>query len=296
MAGELGIKVYRDLDAVLRDDGVDMLDICVPTFLHREFVEKTLAAGKHALCEKPMALTVEDCAAMVEAGEKASAKFMVAHNHRFYVENDMIQKLAVSGRMGKIYSCSAYRIGVTPDWSEGGWITDPLKSGGAATDFILHDIDLCNWIGGRPRLVMAQGIRSERGAWDYMDISIDYDSGIKGFVEGGWMCKGQWPFTQEHRVMGDKGIANWVSRAEKNIEKRNQANSVIGVFIEGEPAEYPEWKKRDNYEIEIEYFLDCAANDKPVEIVRPIDGYRAIQVSLAAKKSAETLKPVPIEG
>jgi len=295
LADELGIKIYASIDEVLKDDSVDVLDVCVPTFLHREFVEKGLSAGKHVLCEKPIALTLEDGAAIVNAAEKANTKFMIAHNHRFYVENDFIQQTAISGKLGKIYSCSASRIGITPQWSEGGWITDPLKSGGAATDFILHDIDLCNWIGGKPRLVMAQGIKSHRGAWDYMDISIDYESGIKGFVEGGWMCKGEWPFTQEHRIMGDNGVAQWTSRAEKNIEKRNQANSVIGIFLDGQPALYPEWKKRDNYEIEIEYFLGCIKDNIPAKKVMAIDGYRALQVSLAAKKSAEIKQAVSIE-
>ncbi len=294
LALELGVKAYDSFDRLLSDDSVDVIDVCVPTFLHRTFVEKGLAAGKHVLCEKPMALTLEECDAIVNAAEKAETKYMIAHNHRFYVENDLVYQTAASGKLGKIYSCSAYRIGVTPDWSEGGWIVDPSKSGGAATDFILHDIDLCNWIGGKPRVVMAQGIRSSRGAWDYMDISIDYESGIKGFVEGGWMCRGEWPFTQEHRILGENGVAQWVSRAEKNIEKRNQANSVIGIFVEGRKAEYPQWVKRDNYEIEIEYFLDCIKKNVPVDKIKAIDGYRAIQVSLAAKESAETLKPVVI--
>lgn len=295
LSSELGVRLYESLDEVVKDDSVDMIDICVPTFLHREFVEKGLSAGKHVLCEKPMALTLEDADAIVNAAEKAGSKFMVAHNHRFYVENVFVHETAMSGKIGNIYTCSAYRIGVTPDWSEGGWITDPAKSGGAATDLILHDIDLCNWIGGKPRLVMAQGVKSARGAWDYMDISIDYESGMKGFVEGGWMCRGQWPFTQEHRIMGEKGAVQWISRMGKNIENRASAQSVIGLFVEDEPAYYHEWTKRDAYEIEIEYFLNCIKNGGMVETVKAIDGYRALQVSLAAKKSAETLQPVHID-
>jgi Predicted dehydrogenases and related proteins len=295
LAAELGVRTYKSLDEVLRDDSVDMLDVCVPTFLHREFVERGLAAGKHVLCEKPMAVTLEDAAAIMEAVERAGTFFMIAHNHRFYVENVFVQEAAASGKLGKILCCSAYRLGVTPDWSEGGWINEPSKSGGAATDLILHDIDLCNWIGGKPKLVMAQGIRSKLGAWDYMDISIDYEGGVKGFVEGGSMLKGQWPFTQEHRILGEAGTAQWISRMGKNIENRATAQSTIGLFLEGQPAYFHEWKRRDPYEIEIEYFLNCIKENKSPEIVRPIDGFRALQVSVAAKQSAETLLPVKIE-
>ena len=171
-------------------------------------------------------------------------------------------------------------------------MNDPELSGGAATDFVLHDIDFCNWMGGKPIMVMAQGIKSKAGAWDYMDISIDYDSGIKDFVEGGWMFKGEFPFTQEVRILGDKGAVDWISRAERNIEKGAQAASRVVVYLEGQSAKYPEIQKKDPYEIEIGCFIECLRNDKPIEIIKPIDVKRALKVSLAAKQSAETGKTI----
>ena len=289
---ELGLKAYDNFKSILNDQTIDIIDICVPTFLHREFVEKALKANKHVLCEKPIALNLIDAEAIITAADKAKTKFMIGHTHRFYIENQIVQQAAISGKLGKILSCSAYRMGLKPDWSDNNWIIDSSRSGGAATDFILHDIDLCNWIGGKPETVMAQGIKSSNGSWDYMDISIHYDSGIKGFVEGGWMFKGKWPFTQEHRIMGEAGTAQWVSRMGKNIEGRSIADSVIGIFVEDHEADFPKWEKRDPFEIEIEYFINCIKQDKSVDIITPFDAYQALQVSLAAKKSAEMLKPV----
>jgi UDP-N-acetylglucosamine 3-dehydrogenase len=294
MAQDTGARSSDSFDALLSDERIEVVSICLPTFLHREHVVRALQAGKHVLCEKPIALTTDDALAMFEAAEQARGRFMVGLTHRFYTENLLVQEAAASGRLGKVLSCSACRLGVLPDWSAGGWMSDPALSGGAATDFIIHDIDLCNWIGGEPRLVMAQGIRSPRGAWDYLDISIDYESGVKGFVEGGWIFKGAWPFTQEHRILGEKGAAQWRSRMGKNIEARMQADSVVGIFVEGREAEYPQWEKRDAFEREVEYFLECVRADKAPEIVRPIDALRALQVSLAARQSAESRRPVEI--
>jgi UDP-N-acetylglucosamine 3-dehydrogenase len=253
-------------------------------------------AGKHVLCEKPIALTIADALDMLEAAEKAREQFMVGLTHRFYAENVLVQEAATSGRLGRVLSCSANRLGVMPDWSVGGWMGDPTLSGGAANDFIMHDIDLCNWIGGEPSLVMAQGIRSSRGAWDYLHVSIDYESGVKGFVEGGWLFKGAWPFTQEHRILGEKGAAQWRSRMGKNIEGRMQAESAVGIYVEGEEAQFPLWQKRDAFEREVEYFLGCVRSDKPPEIVKPMDALRALQVSLAARESAQNNRPVKIAG
>ena len=292
---KFNVKVYKKYSNALNDDRIDLIDICVPTFKHKEYVEKAFKANKNVLCEKPLALNLKDAEDIINFAEKSDMKFMVGHTHRFYKENVMVQETAKSKKLGKILSCSAYRLGVRPDWSENSWIVDGDKSGGAATDFILHDIDLCNWIGGKPNIVMAQGLKAPNGAWDYMGISVDYESGIKGFVEGGWMFNGEWPFTQEHRIMGEKGTAQWISRMGKNIEGRNIADSKVGIFLEGKKALFPEWEKRDPFEVEIEYFVNCIINNETVEVVKPIDAFRALQVSLAAKESAEKMKPIKIK-
>ena len=294
LSEKYNIKKYDKYNDILIDNQIDLVDICVPTFKHREYTEKAFQASKHVLCEKPIALNLEDAEFMVGLAKKSDLKFMVGHSHRFYKENVIVQEAATSKKLGKILSCSASRLGVVPDWSEDSWINDDARSGGAATDFLFHDIDLCNWIGGKPNIVMAQGLRTPNGAWDHMGISIDYESGIKGFIEGGWMFKGEWPFTQEHRIMGEKGTAQWFSRMGKNIEKRNIADSKVGIFIEGKEASFPEWERRDPFEIEIEYFVKCILNNKPIEIVKPIDAVRALQVSIAAKESAKILKPIKI--
>jgi len=80
----------------------------------------------------------------------------------------------------------------------------------------------------------------------------------------------------------------------KNIEGRNTADSNIGIFIEGQDAYYPEFGKKDPFLFEIEYFTDCIKNNVPVTTVKPEDAFLALQVSLAAKESAEKLIPVTI--
>ena len=292
LARELGARAFTSFEKMCAE--VDIVSVCVPTFLHRQYAVSALEAGAHVLCEKPIALSLEDATVIVGAAEKAKSLFMVGLTHRFYAENVLVHQAATSGRLGTVLSCSASRLGVMPDWSAGGWMADGTKSGGAATDFVMHDIDLCNWIGGEPTLVMCQGIRSSTGAWDYMDISISYAGGAKGFVEGGWLFKGQWPFTQEHRILGTRGAAQWVSRMAKNIEKRMSADSAVGIYVEGQEADFPTWQRRDPFEKETEYFLQCVLSGSRPSAVTPRDAFLALQVSLAAKQSAETLAPVRI--
>ena len=274
---------------------VDVVSVCVPTFLHRQYAVPALEAGKHVLCEKPIALSLEDASAIIAAAAAARSFFMVGLTHRFYAENVMVHEAATFRTSWDDPVLQRVPAGCHQDWSAGGWMADGAKSGGAATDFVMHDIDLCNWIGGEPKLVMAQGIKSGTGAWDYMDISIHYASGVKGFVEGGWLFKGAWPFSQEHRILGTRGVAQWVSRMAKNIEKRMSADSAIGIYVQGKEADLPAWQRRDQFEKEMEYFLQCVLSGAAPSVVTPSDAYRALQVSLAAKQSAETLAPVRID-
>jgi UDP-N-acetylglucosamine 3-dehydrogenase len=293
LAQEYGGTAFASFEEMLKS--VDIVSVCVPTFLHRQYAVAALSEGRHVLCEKPIALTLDDARSIIDAADSSRSLFMVGLTHRFYAENVLVHEAATSGRLGTVLSCSAYRLGLMPDWSAGGWMADPSKSGGAATDFVMHDIDLCNWVGGEPKIVMAQGMKSPRGAWDYLGISIHYAGGIKGFVEGGWLFKGKWPFSQEHRIMGSNGCAQWISRMAKNIEGRMSADSSVRIYVEGEEAQHPSWQRRDPFEREMEYFLARVQDNRLPSLVTPRDAYRALQVSLAAKRSAETLAPVEIE-
>ena len=117
-----------------------MVDVCLPTDLHAEVTVAALEAGKHVLCEKPMALTVAECDRMVAAA-KASGRFlMIAHCIRFWPEYIALKEIVDSGQYGKVTSALFRRISGLPKWSE--WFPNPQRSGGAILDLHIHDVGL----------------------------------------------------------------------------------------------------------------------------------------------------------
>ncbi|WP_110926204.1 Gfo/Idh/MocA family protein [Bacillus massiliglaciei] len=97
-------KAYTDYRELLKDPDIEAVSVCTPNYLHAEMTIAALDAGKHVLCEKPMAATVEDAKKMIEAAERNGKKLMIGHNQRFVPSHQKAKELIESGKAGKVYS------------------------------------------------------------------------------------------------------------------------------------------------------------------------------------------------
>ena len=109
LAEELGVSFTSDMGQLLNDNSIDAIDICLPTPSHRPVAEAVLAANKHLLLEKPIALNDEDAKALVDLAEKTDKVFMIAHVLRFWGEYIEVHRMATSGEYGAPRSGLAYR-------------------------------------------------------------------------------------------------------------------------------------------------------------------------------------------
>jgi predicted dehydrogenase/Xaa-Pro aminopeptidase/putative sterol carrier protein len=142
------MEAYSDLKEFLGSD-IEAVLIMVPHVFHAELVEKAAAAGKHILCEKPMATTLEECDRMIGAARKAGVKLMIAENHRFLPAHQYMHDAVKQGLVGDVLLVRAYE-GVneiegmtTPDF----WKGDPLKAGGGSfMDMGAHKFAALQWI------------------------------------------------------------------------------------------------------------------------------------------------------
>jgi UDP-N-acetylglucosamine 3-dehydrogenase len=116
------IPHFSSFPRLLEEKEIDIVDVCLPTFLHRDYVLQAARAGKHIFCEKPMALNVEDAVAMKNACQLNGVELMIGHALRFWGEYRKAKELVSQGKIGKILSIDAYRLGVSPTWSVISWI------------------------------------------------------------------------------------------------------------------------------------------------------------------------------
>jgi len=162
------VRKYRDLEALLADPEIDLLDLCLPSYLHREVAIRAMEAGKHVLVEKPIALSVEDADAMIETAERTGRLLMVAQVLRFWPEFAAIKDLIDSGDHGELLGAHFKRVISRPDWSGDNWFSDPAKTGGAVVDLHIHDTDFVQYLFGAPSEVWSSGVVSASGQIDYL--------------------------------------------------------------------------------------------------------------------------------
>jgi predicted dehydrogenase len=149
------VAAYAELDDLLADKKIDLVDITLPTLLHADMAIRALAAGKHVLCEKPMALRLADCRRMVAAAKKAKRLLMIGHVLPFFPEYHWALKVIRSGKYGRLLGGSFRRISSEPTWMKNYWSPDHI--GGPMLDLHVHDAHFIRLLFGLPRLVTTTG-------------------------------------------------------------------------------------------------------------------------------------------
>lgn len=191
-AAEYGVAhVFTDYRQMLEMSEIGAVDVCTPNFQHKDPVLAAFGAGKHVLCEKPLAINAREGAEMVAAGHRAGKKFQVALNIRFGSAPQAVKRFIDDGKLGEIYYARAHalrRRGV-PGW---GVFTQKVKQGGGPLiDIGAHILDVTLWLMGYPKPVSVTGqtytkfgtradVIGLRGQWDPDNYTVE-DFGI-GFV------------------------------------------------------------------------------------------------------------------
>ena len=264
----VGTTSWRELIAM---SDVDVVDICVPTPFHLEIVEAALAAGKHVLCEKPMARTSADADAMVRAAAKAKTFMMPAMCMRFWPEWAWLKDAIASGRYGRVLGASFLRQGTMPP----GWYRNGEISGGALLDLHIHDTDFVCHLFGKPKAVSSRGYKSLSGQPDHLSTQYFYDDVPLVVADGGWAFAEPYPFRMRYTV-------NFENNATADFDLGREEKLIVYQDGKAQPIAC---EAIDGWMGEIRYFVDCVAQNKKPTTVTPEDGALSLRVSEAEARS-----------
>ncbi|MBO5858604.1 MAG: Gfo/Idh/MocA family oxidoreductase [Clostridia bacterium] len=256
-------RCYTDLDEMLANEELDILDICLPTYLHADVAVKAMNMGINVVTEKPISLKEEDVERVYSTAEKNNVKFMVAHVLRFWPEYELLKEIYDSKRYGKLLSGTMIRLGGYPKWSWDGWMMDEKRSGLVPFDLHIHDLDFMVYAFGLPKV--ANQYRSKLPKQDY--ISLVYDFGEFSInSEASWYAA-SYPFTAEFRFQFEDAIvAN--EKGKMMIYLKDNEKIDLSQEAEGDTGSI-NLPKSDAYANELIYFADCVENNKPVDKFRP---------------------------
>jgi 1,5-anhydro-D-fructose reductase (1,5-anhydro-D-mannitol-forming) len=204
-AAKFGVRTWRTLDEALSDSAVDAVYVATPVFLHAPQTMQALRAGKHVVCEKPMALNEAEARTMVRAAEESGKLLGVAYYRRSYPKVQRAKQLLQQGAIGKPVLAEL----TNHMWFDGtgtrSWLVDPSKAGGGPLfDIASHRIDVLNFWFGKPLRVTAQlsNVVHHYAVEDNATVMIEYEGEVRGIVDVRWHSK---VTRDECRIRGTEG-------------------------------------------------------------------------------------------
>ena len=255
---------YADFNEMIAACELDMIDICLPTFLHEQFVIQAANAGKHIICEKPVTLNVESLDRMLEAVDRNHVTMYVGQVVRFWPEYVEAKKLLENGTLGELKSYYAARLSEHPAWSE--WYRKVENSGGGLLDLHLHDIDYACYLFGRPEKVYAIGQKNKYGSWNHVSSMLTFANGFSATIEGILEMPAGYPFTMQLRMAGSEKAFEYIMKAGKNLEDVASAGRASYLYGDGESKKLS-IQEKDAYTIELQHFVNCIDQNRVSEVL-----------------------------
>lgn len=286
-----GCEWFSNAEDLLQTAEVDVIDICLPTFLHEQYALLGAKYKKHIICEKPVSLSNESLDRMLEAAEKAGVQFVVGQVVRFWPEYVKVKELLDSGSLGQVKYAHASRLSVHPAWSE--WYRKVENSGGGLFDLHLHDVDYLCYLFGRVKQVYAIGQKNDVGCWNHVATSLSFENGVQATAEGIIEMPAGFPFTTELNIVGDKQSVSHRMCAGKNLENISSAIRETWLYGKGEP-ELLNIDPYDGYRKELENFINHLDANTPITAITPDNIRHVLSVILAIQESLESGKTITL--
>ena len=293
VASKYGVDIITDYEAALKRRDVDIIDICVPTYLHMEYAEKALENNKHVLLEKPIANTLEDAEKIVRKASKSTVKLMVLHVLRYFSEYREARNAVKEGQIGDIRHMRAIRRGAFPTWGE--WYSDPCKSGGVTVDLAIHDVDFFLWcMNDKITKVYCKENKIRKNEIpDHAIIIIHFRNSAIAHIEAGWNMPPNAPFTMSMEIYGTGGMIRYnnLDRFPIELITDNGYTKHAPNTLPYSPSILP--FPIDPYTAELQEFINSIINDVDIPISAE-EALESLKICLTARRSAELGKPIII--
>lgn len=280
---DFGIEhAYDDFREMVKRDDIDAVSVCTPNVMHHEATVAALEAGKHVLCEKPLAMNAREGQAMIDTARRVGKKLTCGLNNRFRSDAQALKRFADSGYLGEVYygRAQALRRRGIPGW--GVFTQRAMQGGGPLIDIGVHILDLALFVMGHPKPIAASGkcytkfghrhdVVGLMGPWNVESFTVeDWGAGFVRFENGATLTleasfaaniiDDLFNFT----LMGDKGGCQ--------LDPLRLCHEEARTLVEVTPKSLP---KVNSHEEEIRRWVECLRTDGPV----PVPAEEALNVT-----------------
>jgi UDP-N-acetylglucosamine 3-dehydrogenase len=263
IADQFGVKAYTDSSRMLKNPEIEAVSVCTwSTMLAKEAL-KALHAGKHILVEKPMATNTQQADKLLQTAQENGLHLTVGFLMRFIPGLQQIRQAVGDKKIGNLVSATAKRVSQWPE---------RIGDVGVVKDTAIHDIDIMRYVAGQdPISVYAKtGNMRHRQFEDYAQIMLTFEGGESAFIESNWLT----PYkTRTLTVTGTEAIMRldyitqelWIESAKETLQPRLAFQEPLKA--------------------ELQHFAECIT-EKKKPLVTGMDGYKALQIAMAALQSS----------
>jgi len=229
----------------------------------------------HVLCEKPMALSLDECDLMIRAADKTQKNLLIGHCIRFWPEYAKTTRIIASGEYGQVVAASFRRLSSSPNWSKDDWLASEEHSGGVALDLHIHDTDYIQHIFGPPTGVISSGAKSSSGAMNHIFTKYVFGQGPVVTAEGSWAMASSFDFEMSFNIILEKAT----------IAYDNTRDPAFQIYPDNGNSFTPEVVKGDGYSCEIDHFMRMLKGENPAQVINLYQSKDAVRIVEGEKKS-----------
>jgi len=307
--GVAGASVYTDYRELLKDASIDIVHVCTPNDSHAEISIAAMEAGKHVMCEKPMAKTAAEARRMVEAAKRTGKKLSIGYQNRFRPDSQYLKKICDAGELGEIYYAKAHAIRrrAVPTW--GVFLDEDKQGGGPLIDIGTHALDLTLWMMNnyKPKVVLGQTFHklSSRenaanawGPWDPKKFTVEdsafgmviMENGATIVLESSWALNTLQTGEARCTLCGTEGGADMQDGLRINGERHSRL-FMNQIQLDAKGVDFYDGKKESPAEMEARLWLAAVENDTD-PVVTPEQACVVSEILEAIYESARTGKAV----
>ncbi len=262
---EVGIAYYEDLETLLKNEEIDLVDICTPTYLHKTHVMKALEQGKHVMVEKPMALHIEDVLEMFAYAKEKGKQIYVAQVVQFTKETEVLRRFVESGELGLVLDGYFERVAGMPEWSQGNWLFDRHKSGVIPFDLHIHDLDLIISLFGSPQKYSFTSSGGKEGEMkEQYRFTYDFDD-FHLVAEAAWYNV-DFPFLARWRIYFERGLLVFDGK-NLTLYQKHLDPMVFDLSEEFVVSTGINLPPTGMFYRELSHFMECIKENRPSERV-----------------------------
>lgn len=262
----LQIEITDEIESLMGNPTIDLIDVCLPSSLHKKYVIDALKNGKHVFCETPFSLTFEDAIEMKKAQEVYGKRVFVNQFIKFEPPYHYLFELMKKGELGSLKALQLKRK-TPPLWGD-------LSLNNITTNLMIHDFDFVTWLLGSPDKIVSQGKNGQPGT-SHVQVLMNYPDVIVD-VEGSSMMPIGHPFTVGFEATFENGVITY-----KEDGYPDSVETTFKMFTH-QKVEDIEVKGQNCYEEAIKHVIECCRNDFPTRL--DLKGaIEALDISLKAK-------------